>query len=166
MGGWGGGGRENARGGGGGLPCPRDGARSGVCTDLSIAACSLTGGGVVRGRGHVCVRLCRLCGTGRRRKLEKGGTHTCGSGNQRLQDLALQRGAPILPGCEVGGYTHTFSRDSHSGLRVRLLTLARYPPQPLHAQTLRLAAPPHTDAAVCFCWVCQCCLCSRDCVIA
>lgn len=57
-GGLGGGGRENALGG----------RPPGVCTDLPIAVCSLTG--VVW--GGVYVRLWRLCGTGSNHKLQKG----------------------------------------------------------------------------------------------
>lgn len=146
---------------GGWSPCPWDGARSGVCTDLPLAACSLTGGG----GAHVCVRLCRFCGTGRgadanwKREL----THV-GLGISGFRTRFCSAGRQSCQGARWGLYPH-LSRDSHSGPRTRLLTLSRDCPPP-NAQTLRLTAPPHTDAAVCFCWVCQCCLCSRDCVIA
>lgn len=90
----------------GGLRYLRDGERSGVCTDLPIAVCSLTKG--EGGGGGVYVRLCRLCRTGSNRKLEKGKNLHVWVWEPVLQDSALQRGAPILSGCEVGGYNHTF----------------------------------------------------------
>lgn len=116
------------------------------------------------GGAHVCVRFCRFCGTGRgvdanwKREL----THV-GLGISGFRTWFCSAGRQSSQGARWGLYPH-FSRDSHPGPRTRLLTLSRDCPP--HAQTLRLTAPPHTDAAVCFCWVCQCCLCSRDCVIA
>lgn len=126
-------------GGGGWSPCPWDGARSGVCTDLPLAACSLTGGG----GAHVCVRLCRFCGTGRgadanwKREL----THV-GLGISGFRTRFCSAGRQSCQGARWGLYPH-LSRDSHSGPRTRLLTLSRDCP-PLQCPDSALDCPsPH-----------------------
>lgn len=65
-----------------------------------------------------------------------------------------------LAGCKVK--SRTFPEPCAPGSGAAFPHLASPPPLP--GLCARLPLPTH--AAVCFCWICQCCLCSRACVIA
>lgn len=155
LGGYRGGGREKAL--EGRTPVPQ-GRRALRGLHRSSHSCVFTyGGGECRGAGGFYVRLCRLCGS-----WKKGRTYTCGSGNHCSEGRQSCQGARW-------GYNHTFP-EIHTQVRALVFShsLVIIPTPHITPPCLDsgLAAPPHTDATVCFCWVCQCCLCSRDCVIA
>lgn len=131
-------GKTSGVGRGGSLPLGRSALRAMHGSPLS---CVFAYGGL-GGGAHVCVRLCRLCGTGRgadanwKRELTRVGlgisgfrTRFCSAGRQSCQ------------GARWGLYPH-LSRDSHPGPRTRLLTLSRdCPPPPCPDSALDCLSP-------------------------
>lgn len=159
LGGWGGGGGagrggEEARGAG------KSEARSSAPADLLRAVCSLTCGSAW---SFVSLSGWWACVPGRSRVREKGRTRKCESANAGVRDPALLLRARTLQGARLLTCPAPFRA---SQAQARAPAFSPSPPPPSPSRTLRSTAPPHTHAAVCFCWVCQCCLCSGDCVIA
>lgn len=142
-GGWGGGGGEGRGRGAERAPPPGESARRGVC--------SLVGR---RAALWVCVPGAVACG--RRERIPHAGLPTRGF----RACLAAPRAD--LGGCEVVDRSRAFLEPCTPGLGCpRSHTFLLPTPFP---DSARLPLPTHE--AVCFCWVCQCCLCSGDCVIA
>ena len=142
LGGWGGGGREGRGRGAERAPLLGKSARRCVC--------SLVG---PREALWVCVPGAVACG--RRERIPHAGLRTCGC----LAGDAARRSWRVR-GC---GQVPRFSRALYA--RAWAPAFPHFPPtHPLPGLCARLPLPTHE--AVCFCWVCQCCLCSGDCVIA
>lgn len=116
-----------------------------VCVRLS---------GPVRGGGSVSPRTV-ACGRGE--PTPPVALRTRGS------ETRLSRCARDLAGCEVVDSPAPFPSLTLPGSLRRSHTLLATP-LPLPGLCAQLPLLKYT--AVCFCWVCQCCLCSGDCVIA